>query len=74
MHHPFPKPFNGNYPFAVLHAVRTLGFPEGVNLALKLSKDKDMTVDDAEAYTAAVVATNGNPQILDLIEGEKEEA
>ncbi len=70
--HPIPKPFKGNYPHAVRHAAVTEGFPAGIDMALKLSKDPDMTVDDAEMYVAAVLATRGQPQILDLMENDDE--
>lgn len=69
MYHPFPKLFKGNYPFAVLHAARIEGFEAGVAMALKLAVGPGFTTGDAEAYVAACLATKGNPQILDLIEG-----
>jgi hypothetical protein len=72
MHHPFPKLFKGNYPFAVLHAIRNEGIPSAISLAKTLSRE-EMTNEEAVQYVKAVSDTRGHPQILDLIEREKEE-
>jgi hypothetical protein len=71
MFHPIPKPFKGNYPFAVLHAYRADGIPEAIAMAKKLSKDA-LSNEEALLYVKAVVETKGHPQILDLIEEERE--
>lgn len=71
MFHPIPKPFKGNYPFAVLHAARSQGIPEAISLAVKLSKEP-LNYGEALQYVKAVVETRGHPQILDLIEEERE--
>jgi hypothetical protein len=71
MDHPIPKPFKGNYPFAILHAYRTEGIPAAIVLAEKLSKEP-LTKEEALQYVKAVVETKGQPQILDLIEEEGE--
>lgn len=71
MFHPIPKPFKGNYPFAILHAIRNQGIPEAAALAAKLSKEP-LTFEEAIQYVKAVADTRGHPQILDLIEAEAE--
>lgn len=71
MFHPIPKPFKGNYPFAILHSARTFGVPNAIKLAVELSKES-LTQAEAVQYVKAVVETRGHPQILDLIEEERE--
>ncbi len=55
----------GNYPFAVLHAYKTEGFNAARLYAQKVSKET-LTSQEAAAYVAACVKTNGQPKLLDL--------
>jgi hypothetical protein len=70
MYHDYPRLFKGNFPYAVRHAAVTDGFDFGVRLAKELSKEP-LSDKEAEAYVAACLATKGQPQILDLIEGSE---
>lgn len=55
----------GNYPYAVLHAYKTEGFNAARLYAQKIAKET-VTPQEAAAYVAACVRTNGQPQLLDL--------
>lgn len=57
----------GNYPFAVLHEVKTNGFKSAMKYAAKVAKEK-LSIDEAGAYVRACIKTNGQPHLLDLYE------
>lgn len=57
----------GNYPFAVLHELKTNGAPSAIGLAIRLSKKK-MNKREAIDYVRAVEVTSGHPNLLDLYE------
>lgn len=61
----------GNYPFAVLHELRTNGAPSAIGLAIKLSKVR-MSKREAIEYVRTCEVTSGHPNLLDLYEHEED--